>query len=83
MRTLFQAPAALALLALAFTLPASIHASASAPATQGPDAPRPPAPAVGTVVDHTFQTSPMNGPGIKTLADLRGRPLLIEFWGVR
>ncbi|HUR27274.1 MAG TPA: hypothetical protein VM509_03755, partial [Planctomycetota bacterium] len=38
------------------------------------------APALGTVVDHTFSTPPMNSAGLKTLAELRGRPVLIEFF---
>lgn len=41
------------------------------------------APELGAIVDHTFRTSPMNSNGMKSLADLRGRPVLIEFWGTR
>ena len=43
----------------------------------------PGAPAVGDVVDHKFGTPPMNSGGLTNLADLRGKPLLIEFWGTR
>ncbi len=39
------------------------------------------APAAGEIVNHKFSTPPMNAGGVKELADLRGRPLLIEFWG--
>ena len=30
---------------------------------------------------YTFQTAPVNSLGIKGLADLRGKPVLIDFWG--
>ena len=33
--------------------------------------------------EYTFRTPPLNSMGVKTLADLRGRPVLIEFWGTR
>jgi hypothetical protein len=36
---------------------------------------------VGDLVQHQFRESPLNGGGIKTLQDLRGTPVLIEFWG--
>lgn len=77
--------AALALVALTGTAasaqsaPAAGHdhaiATAAAPA-QG-------APGDGEVIDFKFRTPPMNSYGIKSLAELRGRPLLIEFWGTR
>jgi len=41
------------------------------------------APEIGSIVDHTFGKAPMNSGGLKTLAELRGRPVLIEFWGTR
>ncbi len=41
------------------------------------------APDAGDIIDHKFATPPMNSGGLSTLADLRGRPLLIEFWGTR
>ncbi len=36
---------------------------------------------VGDSVTHQFREAPLNGGGIKTLQDLRGTPVLIEFWG--
>jgi hypothetical protein len=36
---------------------------------------------VGDSVSHQFREAPLNGGGIKTLQDLRGTPVLIEFWG--
>jgi hypothetical protein len=38
---------------------------------------------VGDLVQHQFREAPLNGGGIKTLQDLRGTPVLIEFWGTR
>lgn len=65
--------------ATAQSSPAAGHdhaiATAAAPA-QG-------APADGEIVDYKFRTPPMNSFGLKSLAELRGRPLLIEFWGTR
>lgn len=36
---------------------------------------------VGDLVQHQFRESPLNGGGLKALQDLRGTPVLIEFWG--
>ncbi len=33
-------------------------------------------------VSYTFQTPPMNGQGLRSLDELRGTPVLVEFWGV-
>lgn len=33
--------------------------------------------------DYTFRDAPLNARGTQSLADLRGKPTLIEFWGVR
>jgi hypothetical protein len=33
-------------------------------------------------VDYTFREPPVNSLGIKSLAELRGKPVLIDFWGV-
>lgn len=43
-----------------------------------------PAPAgvkVGDLVTHQFREAPLNAGSVKSLADLRGTPVLIEFWG--
>jgi hypothetical protein len=36
---------------------------------------------VGDSVQYQFRESPLNGGGLKSLQDLRGTPILIEFWG--
>lgn len=41
----------------------------------------PGAAAEGKTVDHTFSKAPLNAKGIKSLADLRGKPVVIDFWG--
>jgi hypothetical protein len=33
--------------------------------------------------EYTFRRSLVNGPGVQSLADLSGRPVLIDFWGTR
>ncbi len=38
---------------------------------------------VGDVPRHTFQRPPLNGVLVRSLEDLRGRPVLFEFWGTR
>jgi len=38
---------------------------------------------VGTKPSFEFKSSLYNGRGVKSLADLRGAPTIIEFWGVR
>ena len=37
----------------------------------------------GKKIDYRFSTPPVNAAGIKSLADLRGKPVLIDFWGTR
>jgi hypothetical protein len=32
---------------------------------------------------YTFSTAPVNSMGVKSMADLRGKPVLIDFWGTR
>jgi hypothetical protein len=32
-------------------------------------------------VDYTFRDIPMNSMGVKSFADLRGKPVIIDFWG--
>ncbi len=38
---------------------------------------------VGDSVSHSFRSEIVNGMGIKTLESLRGKPVLVEFWGTR
>ena len=37
----------------------------------------------GTEVSYTFRTPPVNSAGLSSLAALRGKPVLVEFWGTR
>lgn len=39
-----------------------------------------PAP-LGDKVEYSFREAPINALGIKGLADLRGKPVVIDFWG--
>ena len=39
--------------------------------------------ATGDFPEHTFRGPVWNGMGIGALADLRGKPVLVEFWGTR
>ncbi len=32
-------------------------------------------------VDYTFRELPIHSMGVKSLAELRGKPVLIDFWG--
>ncbi len=34
-------------------------------------------------IDYRFSRPPVNAAGITSLADLRGKPVLIDFWGTR
>jgi len=36
---------------------------------------------VGDKMSYSFQQPLVNGQGVKSLADLAGRPVLVEFWG--
>ncbi|MFT5291446.1 MAG: hypothetical protein ACI82F_003528 [Planctomycetota bacterium] len=38
---------------------------------------------VGDDVAYSFRTSPVNGAGLSDLSALRGKPILVEFWGTR
>jgi hypothetical protein len=38
---------------------------------------------VGDVAEHVFSTPPVNAMGVTKLSDLRGKPVLIDFWGTR
>jgi hypothetical protein len=44
-------------------------------------APQPAGVKVGELVSHQFREAPLNAGSVKTLQDLRGTPVLIEFWG--
>ena len=35
----------------------------------------------GESTRYTFSTAPVNSMGVKSMADLRGKPVLIDFWG--
>jgi len=37
----------------------------------------------GESTSFTFRTPPVNSMGVKSMADLRGKPVLIDFWGTR
>ena len=32
---------------------------------------------------YRFQKAPVNSMGVKSMAELRGKPVLIDFWGTR
>jgi len=34
-----------------------------------------------TAVEYSFRNLPLNSLGIKSLAELRGKPVIIDFWG--
>ena len=38
---------------------------------------------VGDLASHTFRSAPAGGLGVQSLQDLRGKPVLVEFWGTR
>jgi hypothetical protein len=38
---------------------------------------------VGEKMSYSFQEALQNGQGVKSLADLAGRPVVVEFWGTR
>jgi len=38
---------------------------------------------VGETAAYQFRSAPTNARGIRNLEDLRGRPVLIDFWGTR
>ena len=41
----------------------------------------PPEPVLGQESSYAFRDPPVNSEGVKSLADLRGRPVVLEFWG--
>lgn len=38
--------------------------------------------AEGSQPEYSFRSEVQNGMGVKSLADLRGKPVLVEFWGI-
>lgn len=38
---------------------------------------------VGSTPKYTFRTPVLNGKGLKSLADLKGKPTLVDFWGTK
>lgn len=44
---------------------------------------RPAPPAEGSVIDYRFTNAPVNAMGVRNLAELRGKPVLVDFWGTR
>lgn len=38
---------------------------------------------VGAVATYQFRAAPVNARGVNSLDDLRGKPVLIDFWGTR
>jgi len=38
---------------------------------------------VGDTIDTTFSKAPADSFGVKSFKDLRGTPILVEFWGTR
>jgi hypothetical protein len=41
------------------------------------------APADGEAFGYKFRTAPVDSMGVQGLPDLRGKPVLIDFWGTR
>ncbi len=40
-------------------------------------------PAGSQAVEFTFTVPPVNSLGIRSMSELRGKPVLIDFWGTR
>ena len=38
---------------------------------------------IGDHPEYTFRKAPFNSRGVQNLQDLRGKPLLIDFWGTQ
>ena len=57
---------------VAFALVAAVAAGGSAEAQVAK---------LGDKMSHAFSQPLMNGQGVKSLADLKGRPVIVEFWG--
>lgn len=39
-------------------------------------------PPAGEKVDYSFREAPVNSKGIKSMAELRGKPVVVDFWGI-
>lgn len=65
-------------LAAAFVLGSARAVEPAAPAIDGKPVTLSPS---TSPVDYTWREAPMNSMGIKSLSDLRGKPVLIDFWG--
>lgn len=61
----------------------AVAAAALAGALLSASAPTAPDVSVGDEVSFTFQKPLLNGMGVTQLADLKGKPVLVEFWGTR
>ena len=48
-----------------------------------PTAQRGNAVSAGDTPEYTFRNAPVNGMGVQSLKDLRGKPVLVEFWGTK
>ncbi|MFN0007477.1 MAG: hypothetical protein ACKVXR_06170 [Planctomycetota bacterium] len=35
----------------------------------------------GAAVEYSFREPPLNSLGVRSLAELRGKPIVIDFWG--
>jgi hypothetical protein len=40
-------------------------------------------PSPGSAADFSFREPPLNSLGVKSSAELRGKPIVIDFWGQR
>jgi hypothetical protein len=38
-------------------------------------------PEQGAPIEYSFRESPLNSLGIKSMTELRGKPVVIDFWG--
>lgn len=56
-------------------------ASASATASLAPRASLASSANSAAAVEYKFREAPLNSLGIKSMSDLRGKPVLIDFWG--
>ncbi|MBL8898837.1 MAG: hypothetical protein JNM84_14455 [Planctomycetes bacterium] len=62
----------------AFSLGSSLLAALALATTAGAQAVQ-----VGDQPSFSFRSTPLQGQGVKSLQDLQGKPVLVEFWGTR